>query len=360
MLCSAASAVRSPMGTPTRRPQSARARSRCSSKSTSTSTSRPQARVASVRARARTARGSVLRHPVAATAGARRHGNERQDDDDVPARGDRPRRRRARRRDRHARHGRRRRDRPAGAHHAGSDRAAGVARARCATPASATVAMEVSSHALDQHRVDGTQLRGGVLHEPLARPPRLPRHDRRVLRGQGRDCSTRGFSRHVAVSIDDPYGRVLATARLATGLDVWTYAVDDPTADVPRATCELHAPTARASTLVAARDDRDARSSRRPLLGDFNVANLLAAAATARAGLDLRSRRRRPRRADPRARADRAGRRRPATSRSRRLRPHARRARARAALRAAAARLDGAAASSCSAAAAIATVPSGR
>ena len=42
------------------------------------------------------------------------------------------------------------------AHDARGDRAAGRARRRCATAESTTVAMEVSSHALDQHRVDAT------------------------------------------------------------------------------------------------------------------------------------------------------------------------------------------------------------
>ena len=48
-----------------------------------------------------------------------------------------------------------------------------------------TVAMEVSSHALDQHRVGGVVVRRGRLHEPVPRPPRLPPDDGGVLRGEG-------------------------------------------------------------------------------------------------------------------------------------------------------------------------------
>ena len=45
--------------------------------------------------------------------------------------------------------------------------------------------MEVSSHALAQHRVDGVGLRRGAVHQPLPGPPRLPRRHGRLLRRQG-------------------------------------------------------------------------------------------------------------------------------------------------------------------------------
>ena len=47
-----------------------------------------------------------------------------------------------------------------------------------------TVAMETSSHSLDQGRLDGLDIRGGHLHQPHARPSRLSRHDGGVPRRQ--------------------------------------------------------------------------------------------------------------------------------------------------------------------------------
>ena len=47
------------------------------------------------------------------------------------------------------------------------------------------VAMEVSSHALHQHRVDGIRYNAAVFTKLLYRSPRLPPHRRGVFRGQG-------------------------------------------------------------------------------------------------------------------------------------------------------------------------------
>ncbi len=57
------------------------------------------------------------------------------------------------------------------------------------------VAIEVSSHALDQHRVARRALAHRSVHEPHARSPGLPSHDGRLRRSQGaavrvaRDCA---------------------------------------------------------------------------------------------------------------------------------------------------------------------------
>ena len=59
-------------------------------------------------------------------------------------------------------------------HDPGGPRPARPARRRCASAASTAVAMEVSSHALALHRVDGVRLRRRAVHQPVAGPPGLP------------------------------------------------------------------------------------------------------------------------------------------------------------------------------------------
>ena len=70
-------------------------------------------------------------------------------------------------------------------------------------------AMEVSSHALALHRVDGVRLRRRGLHQPLAGPPGLPSRLRGLLRGQGLALHPER-SRHGVVCVDDDWGRRLA------------------------------------------------------------------------------------------------------------------------------------------------------
>ena len=124
-------------------------------------------------------------------------------------------------------------------------------------------------------------LRGGVLHQPLARPPRLPRHARRVLRRPRRACS-RPRSRAAPRSTS-----ATRTARLlrdrARGRGTrrgCAFAIDDrrrPTS--PPRDVELDG----RRDVVRPRRVRGAsrcRSAPR-CVGPFNVANALAAAATA-------------------------------------------------------------------------------
>jgi UDP-N-acetylmuramoyl-L-alanyl-D-glutamate--2,6-diaminopimelate ligase len=149
-----------------------------------------------------------------------------------------------------------------------------------------TVAMEVTSRALDFGRVDATWFTAACFtnlsHEHLDDHGSMESYF----------AAKRGlFEPHrvgvVATNVDDPYGvRIRDHARTA-GLDVWTYARADPDADVVAADITL-GPRGIALTVV------DRRSETRvdvdaPLIGRFNVANVLAAAATARAagfGLD--------------------------------------------------------------------------
>ena len=118
-------------------------------------------------------------------------------------------------------------------------------------------------------------VRRGVLHQPQSRPPRLPRHARRVLRGQGVACSRRAFTDRAAVNVDDPRGRELAA-----------HARGDGARRAGRSRSTTPTPTSRADDVVARADGtrvdarrpaarRATRSSTSRCVGAFNVANAL-------------------------------------------------------------------------------------
>ena len=256
----AASEAQSPTGTPTRRPQSRRVRSALLVERRLDRRRRPGA--GAVGARARSARSpSLPRRSVARDARARCHRNERQDHDDLP-----PRRDRGAAGDRtgvigtlgtaHRRHAF---CRPLHTTPEATELQASLAAMRDAGVG--TVAMEVSSHALEQHRVDATTLRGGVLHEPLARPSRLPRHDRRVLRGQGaavhagRSPTRAAISRRRRVRCR---ARDAARAAGTRRLDVRRSTTTTPMS--PRAS-RAHADGYRVHARVASRRRRVARAN---------------------------------------------------------------------------------------------------
>ncbi|MGZ8764274.1 MAG: UDP-N-acetylmuramoyl-L-alanyl-D-glutamate--2,6-diaminopimelate ligase [Acidimicrobiia bacterium] len=138
-----------------------------------------------------------------------------------------------------------------------------------------TVAMEVSSHALAQHRVDGTHL-AAVGFTNLSR-------DHLDFHGTLDDyfdtkarLFTPEFSAAAAVNINDSRGRELAVRAHDAGLTVRTFALGIA-ADVRIETIHTDA-AGSTGTLVAAEGRAPIRL---PLLGLFNVENAAAAAATA-------------------------------------------------------------------------------
>lgn len=141
-----------------------------------------------------------------------------------------------------------------------------------------TVAMEVSSHALAQHRVDGTWFAGacftnlsrdhldyhGTLDAYFEAKARLFTPDR---------CGV------AVTNVDDPYGREIGRRAAVLGLRVVTYGRDDPKAAVG---CEAVRYGARGTDFVLVDREAGTRApTHLPLLGPVNVVNAVAAAATA-------------------------------------------------------------------------------
>ncbi len=148
-----------------------------------------------------------------------------------------------------------------------------------------TVAMEVSSHALEQHRIDGTWF-AAVGFTNLT-------HDHLDFHGSIEsyfEAKARLFQRartaSAAIGVDEHHGRELLRRVRREGLPVVTYSLDASDADIVAEDLEVDLRGARFTL-------RDRRSEvtagiRLSLLGRFNVANALAAAAIALvAGFDL-------------------------------------------------------------------------
>ena len=140
-----------------------------------------------------------------------------------------------------------------------------------------TVALEVSSHALAQHRVDGTVFAAACFTNLS--------HDHLDFHGDETAYFTAKASLFDpercavgVVNLDDPRGPELVALARERGLDVRTYAVHDGTADYGADDVVLDASGAR-FTLVDRRGGVRL-GTRIPLLGRFNVTNALAAAAT--------------------------------------------------------------------------------
>jgi len=152
--------------------------------------------------------------------------------------------------------------------------------ARMRDAGASTVAMEVSSHALHQHRVDGVQF-AAVCFTNLSRE-HLDYHGTLDEYFEAKaSLFARARTPAGAVNVDDAHGVELAARATRDGIDVWTYAVDDPSA-VVGATDVVFGATGTRATIVDRRSGISAVVDL-PLVGPFNLANALAATATARA-----------------------------------------------------------------------------
>ncbi|HEV2311131.1 MAG TPA: UDP-N-acetylmuramoyl-L-alanyl-D-glutamate--2,6-diaminopimelate ligase [Acidimicrobiia bacterium] len=146
-----------------------------------------------------------------------------------------------------------------------------------------TVAMEVSSHALAQHRVDGTRFAVSCFTN-LSRD-HLDYHGSLddYFEAKARLFAP-SFTAAATVNVDDARGPELVRRCRAAGVPVTTFALAAP-ADVT-ATDVVGDRQGGRFTIVE--PDGTRTPARTPLLGTLNVANALAAAVTARAaGFDL-------------------------------------------------------------------------
>jgi UDP-N-acetylmuramoyl-L-alanyl-D-glutamate--2,6-diaminopimelate ligase len=142
----------------------------------------------------------------------------------------------------------------------------------------ATVAMEVSSHALAYERVDGTSFAAvgftNLSQDHLDEHGTIDAYFAAKARLFSRD-----FAPRAAIGIDDSWGGALATRAGAAGLEVLTFGLD-PRASVRGAIDALDA----GGTTVRIEGPAGAETVRLALPGLFNVQNALAAAALALAG----------------------------------------------------------------------------
>jgi UDP-N-acetylmuramoyl-L-alanyl-D-glutamate--2,6-diaminopimelate ligase len=147
-----------------------------------------------------------------------------------------------------------------------------------------TVATEVSSHALDQHRVDGTWFAAvgftNLSHEHLDYHGTVDAYfeAKAALFNPARAAAA-------AVNVGDPHGRELAERAATAGMPTLTFSSSGGPADLVAEDLDLGS-TGNRFVLV----DRRAAGSEvhmpigSPLVGRFNVDNALAAAAIALAG----------------------------------------------------------------------------
>jgi UDP-N-acetylmuramoyl-L-alanyl-D-glutamate--2,6-diaminopimelate ligase len=138
-----------------------------------------------------------------------------------------------------------------------------------------TVAMEVSSHALDQHRVDGTWFDTtcftNLSHDHLDYHGSLDAYFEAKAR-----LFTAEFTSRAAINVDDEHGALLAERARNAGVDVTTYSAHH--GDVRATDVALGRDGSR---LVLCLPDGERVAITTKLVGSFNVDNALGAATTA-------------------------------------------------------------------------------
>ena len=142
------------------------------------------------------------------------------------------------------------------------------------------VAMEVSSHALDQHRVDGTAFTAACFTNLSL--DHLDYHGTldAYAAAKARLFET-AFTPRAAINVDDAFGRGLAADAARRGVAVLTFGATMP-ADVRAESVVSDARGSRFEVVTSIRGaERQSWGVEVPLVGGFNVSNALAAAATA-------------------------------------------------------------------------------
>ena len=146
------------------------------------------------------------------------------------------------------------------------------------------VAMEVSSHALDQNRLAGTRLNCAVLTNLTQ--DHLDYHGSMAdyAEAKAKLFQLAGLE-HAVINLDDPFGREIASKLLAKGdVSVWAYTINQNVLDgFEKFGDRLHRVYAKDSVVNGAGYDSvftyegvGSNSLYIPLLGEFNLSNALA------------------------------------------------------------------------------------
>lgn len=134
-----------------------------------------------------------------------------------------------------------------------------------------TIAMEVSSHSLDQHRVAGISFAAAVFTN-LTRDHLDYHGDMNAYGLAKKKLFLHAGLRHRVINIDDEFGRQLASSlKSSRTCKTWTYSLTDKSADLYLENVQ-HLATGVRADLVTAWGSGELSSV---LLGDFNLSNLL-------------------------------------------------------------------------------------